>query len=169
MLDIQSIWTDAGLLSRNPSDKGSVWAGVYVGQGGNVLMTKKGHLLCNQTLPSITSHVAELYAIIRALDSVPSEWTGEVYSDNETAIGWYFQTYKVNALPALVLREMLTSRNRLFNFPKIEFAVCKSNPTQKELMYKRALDGTDMPVSIYNKMADKICKHHAEYVKLFEI
>jgi|SRR4051812_40743231 hypothetical protein len=168
MNDIAEIYPDAGLLTPNPSSKGSVWSGVFVGQSGNILMTKKGQLLCTIALPSVNYHVAELYAIIQCLEVVPDDWFGYVLTDNEVAKGWFFEDYKVNAIPTPVLNEMLKVRSRLTNFARIDSLLLKSNPTQKELMYKHSLDGRDLPVSMFNKIASRICENHKEYVILFE-
>lgn len=167
MNDIHSIYSDAGLLSPNPSTIGSVWAGVFVGRFGNILMTKQGHFLSKGT--PLPYHEAELYAVLQCLATVPKNWIGNFYCDNERAIGWLTKGYDTGAMLPEIFQEMLHIVRGMVNFGRINFILTKSNPSNSELYWGHTDDERKLHCSVFNRVADKICKEHANYVKLFEI
>jgi ribonuclease HI len=83
------LYTDGGLLSKNPSDKGGTWAWVCVDEEDNVLAKESGIVLPHHIdRERVTNNQSELTAIYRGLRSLPNGWQGQLWSDSRIALQW---------------------------------------------------------------------------------
>jgi ribonuclease HI len=80
---IMPIYADAGCIRKNPSPYGVTWCWILV-ENDELLESSSG-----VTSRLTTNNQAEFYAILKALESMPNGWSGEVYSDSQIALNWW--------------------------------------------------------------------------------
>ena len=175
--ETKAIYTDGGLLSKNPSDVGGMWAWCGVDRiDGRPLV--KGHLAggvnvhAEQTefesgvvlaTPSklITNNIVEMLAVIKALEFQPEGWSGIVYSDSEVTLGRLLHGHALRGLPANAIERF---HKALARVGEIKGVLLQGHPTKKDLLEgfgkKRGF-----PVSKWNVWVDAECNRLAEQFK----
>lgn len=87
-----SLWTDGGLLSRNPSPLGGSYCAIHVNPENKMVWTDRGILIPKHLgVEKITNNHTELTAVYRGIRRLPDGWKGEIVSDSECVLAWLQQ------------------------------------------------------------------------------
>lgn len=77
------IWTDGGVIARNPSTIGGSWAWVMVDTKNNRMVdSDSGIVVPDEKTDTIKNNFTELYATLKALEAVSPEWDGVLHTDS---------------------------------------------------------------------------------------
>jgi hypothetical protein len=153
--DVRAVYTDGGLITKNPSPIGGMWALRLVDHqdrlldGGVIYEFSAGIIK-----PGITNNTTEFIAAAKAFELLPEGWSGIWRPDSEVTIERFLGRYPGMNLPSAVKKRGLAAWGRL---GKVEIELLGGHPTKKELIAGfREKDGK--PVSIHNVWVDKACK-----------
>lgn len=144
------LFCDGGVIRLNPSPFGGTWAWTLV---SNNLMVQKGSgLLLPKMLNSetISNNVTELYAALRALEAMDSEWRGTLYTDSMVTLQRLKGRGTQDGLP-IMMKQWL--EETLAKGP-IEVELVSGHPTKLELLRGRS---RGRKVSLFNVWCDKRC------------
>lgn len=67
------LYTDGGVIKKNPSPYGGTWAFVLTDENGNVVNEMSGLLTNEQNGQAVTNNVTELYAVTRGVILLPDD------------------------------------------------------------------------------------------------
>jgi ribonuclease HI len=154
-----SIYCDGGVVGPNPSAIGGTWCWCWV-TNGKILRYASG-VVTPETIgvDGITNNVTELYAALRALESVPRDWAGTLFSDSKCTLMRLTNCRKWRGVPDwLRVRVQKRRAGR-----KYVTGLLGGHPTQAEL--KRGLGKRGHPVSEFNVFCDKECTRLARAFK----
>ena len=86
-----ALYCDGGVIGRNPSSQGGVWAWCGVDKNGTRIIEKGGFVPAPPGV-QITNNHTEQIAICLALEAMPDGWSGLVCSDSspEDVFGAFF-------------------------------------------------------------------------------
>jgi ribonuclease HI len=156
-LPIVKLYADGGLVGKNPSSIGGVWAWCAV-NSADVRVRMESGFVPPPKGGVITNNHTEQVALILALEAMPEGWSGQVCSDSKIALGRLFWGYKQRNVPLNVMRRGAAAVKRL---GQIEAILLQGHPTEKDLAVgigsKRGL-----PVSEHNVWCDKACTKQAK-------
>ena len=148
------LFTDGGVIGKNPSKIGGTWAWCLVEDGelsrfdsGIVVASCGNH---------ITNNFTELYAALNALNSVGLEWEGTLYTDSAITRHRLMKSNAFNGIP----RWMETEARNLRQTRKINVVLISGHPTKRDLIAGRKRNGK--PCSVWNVFCDKRCRKLAE-------
>lgn len=151
-MKIVEIYTDGGVIKKNPSEIGGTWAWVGVDADGRAVVERYGAVPCPPNR-KITNNHTEQIAIVKALEEMPDGWSGKVLSDSNCALGRVFKGRSEKNLPKNISERSKKAVRRL---GEIETVLLQGHPTKKDLASgigaKRGL-----PVSIHNVRCDELC------------
>ena len=151
------VFTDGGTIGKNPSRDGGSWAFVFT--YGNVLIGEASGLIRPEMcgLPTVTCNVAELWAAVEAMESLPDGWHGEILTDSSITKGRICPFKKkpsyANVPPDLKAR-LLIAKARLGKFKATLIA---GHPTDADLASGRSAENGN-PVSLWNVRCDLECQ-----------
>lgn len=160
-----AIYTDAGLLSHNPSEFGGTWAFVAVDEDDRKVFYKSGvTLTCNLKVHRVSNVVMEQIAIVRAMEAMPEGWSGMILSDCQPALirveSDYDQTHGVSRFPAaennLPKSVSRRSKRAAARLGKVRFVLVQGHPNKKDLIAGVG-SKSNLPVSKWNVWADQRC------------
>lgn len=157
MSDIVAVYCDGGVICRNPSPYGGTWAWIALDAAGEVVARDSGVI----AEPGTTNNVSEFVAAVRALESLPNDWSGKLYSDSQVTLGRLAWQWSLNGLP---LEWVARGANVLQRMGFFEPVLLQGHPTRAEL---EAGVGRrhGYPVSKWNVECDKECgRLAAEYL-----
>jgi len=160
MIEIASLYTDGGLLSRAHSKDGGTWAWRQVSPAGAVIGSARGIVIPSDLgMDTVENNLTETLAVLYGLESLPDGWAGTLYTDNKNALNRATgMSKKFGGVPDFIKDRVLAVRKRLGNFTAI---LLGGHPSKKDLANgKRAKDG--MPVSIHNVGCDRACQEMAD-------
>lgn len=149
--NVTHIYTDGGLVGRNPSSVGGSWAIVLTDINNSVALEFCGFIPATPERP-ITNNIIEQIAVTLALESMPDKWSGTLCSDSQNAIGRQFYKWAINGLPQNVIDRGHAALSRLGT---IRPELVKGHPSKRELVAGKNSRGTR--VSIHNVRADELC------------
>jgi len=87
MVEVKAVYTDGGVIGKNPSRDGGTWAFVHVGGDGRLYRLEKGIVTpADVGLPTVTNNMTELLAMLHALEALPVGWSGSVYTDSQITL-----------------------------------------------------------------------------------
>lgn len=159
---VDSVYCDGGLLGRNPCETGGMWAWCHI-SGGKMINHASGIVEPHDIkLPNVSNNIAELLAMIYALDALPNDWCGSVYTDSFVTLtrAQKPNSAKFNAVPRAIREEMIAVRKRLGS---LRFTLLAGHPSEADLKRGHKLKN-QLPVSIWNKWCDETCnKERADY------
>lgn len=159
------LYTDGGVINRNPSPIGGTWAWVLC-DDDTMVRHEAGIILPGDIgLPVITNNVAELLAVIHALEAMPPGWEGRLLTDSactmsricarqekdgkrRTRLGKLIPAWHLERLDAALLRVGV-----------FDMRLLGGHPTRSELDAGFRRDG--VPCSIHNVRCDKLCTEQA--------
>lgn len=164
MSEIISLYTDGGIIGRNPSSIGGVYAWCGVDSTNIRIIEKSGVVLATENR-KITNNHTEQMAIVLALEAMINNWSGTLYSDSRIALGRVFLGWRNNNLPNNVIER---TRNVIMKMGNIRPILLQGHPTQEDLQNgfgkKRGL-----PVSEHNVFCDEECARQKElYFKILQ-
>lgn len=129
---VVAAFTDGGVIKKNPSVIGGTWAFVLVNANNENVYEESGVVPATATR-SITNNQTEQIAIVKALEILPENWTGALFTDSKIARGRVFLGYKTENLPTNIITRTLAARNRL---GKISTVIFEGHPTKNCLQSK---------------------------------
>jgi ribonuclease HI len=167
---IVDLYTDGGVILKNPSPYGGTWAWVGVDAEGNIVREDSGFVPAPEGRVVTNNHTEQM-AIVKALEAMEAGWTGRVLSDSQLALGRVFLGWKEKNLPENLKRRTAAVLTRV---NVTETVLLKGHPTKKDLeqgyQIKRvkyyqsgpfipsvAYREERRPVSIYNVRCDELC------------
>ena len=151
------IYTDGGVIGKNPSERGGTWGFVVV-KDGKAIYELSGILRpIDISLPVVTNNMTELWAIMSALEW-SNAWTPTIYTDS--IISFYRLTKKKAkwaGIPNDIRERFVAARSR--HALPVKAVHLKGHPTKAMLASGRCPKGT--PVSKWNVRADDLCNAEA--------
>ena len=154
------LFTDGGIIGKNPSSIGGTWAyvllenGKPIGKGSGILTPED--IGCS----FVTNNVTELYALAMGVLSVPSGSSVNVYSDSQISLCRMFnRNPKMNGVPDWVEEEAIRAREHLKTLDHA-YSLLKGHPTKAQL--KAGFGKSGSFVSIWNVYCDKQCSRLAK-------
>ena len=163
--NVVKIFTDGGVIKKNPSAIGGTWAWCGVDADGNRIAERSGVVPATDNRTVSNNHTEQI-AITLALEAMPDGWSGTVCSDSMIALGRVFKGWKENNLPENISRR---SREAVARLGRIETVLLQGHPTKADLEWgigkKRGF-----PVSEQNVWCDKACGLEAKkYLESLEL
>jgi len=161
-----NLYTDGGVIQKNPSPIGGTWAWVLTGDDDQIIDQDSGVVSADENGGPVTNTQMELYAIIQGLLKVrnPSALK-HVYSDSNVSLGRVFKGWSLNNIPSGMIRLLGLAKER---YPwiqvKVQHTLLDGHPTKAQL--EAGIGKRGHPVSKWNVLCDKMCNEAgAEYVK----
>jgi ribonuclease HI len=162
-----AVYTDGGVIGRNPSTRGGTWAWIQVGvQEGQekILAEACGTITPAQAgLPAITNNYTELLAAIQALEALPEQWAGTLYTDSLITLRRIEQSLlgnkpsPLNGIPDNLRQRLVACKRRLGPY---SVRLLGGHPTKLDLARGYRADGK--PCSRYNVYCDATCQRLAK-------
>ena len=157
-MEIARVYTDGGVVGRNPSDFGGTWAFVAVNVEDEEVFSRSGfHQTEGQ--PTTNNHT-ELIAAIEALEAMPKGWAGTLVSDSEVTLGRIFNAWRMKNVPEDYVVRL---RNALSRLGKVKGMHVDGHPSKAHLAAGIGKRGN--PVSKWNVKADELCNMEVAKVK----
>lgn len=151
------LYTDGGVISKNPSPYGGTWAWVLVHEDkivaseSGILPAKDGPVTNNQT---------ELLAIIEGLQEIPLHSVAEICSDSNVSLGRVFRGSSFNNIPFWMETRLKQSIKYFSYWNQFSYTLLDGHPTKAQLASGVGRHGH--PVSKWNKLADDLCRAEAD-------
>lgn len=163
---MHELWCDGGVVGKNPSPIGGTWAFVHV-VDGQAVRRESGHITPAQCgAPAVTNNVTELLAALRAIQSVPKDWRGTLWTDSEVT---YYRLHgnDPKGVPGWLLdllREEWGSYGEKMGL--VQVRLCAGHPTKLDLIrgWQQTARGRT-PVSEWNVWCDEACGRQAKALK----
>lgn len=155
------LYTDGGVISKNPSPYGGTWAWILVrdeqivDQGSGILRPEMIDLF-----NTVTNNQSELFALIRGLSCLEAHVTLEICSDSNVSLGRVFRGSSFHNIPSWMVGELNGQRRRFLNWSKFSYTLMDGHPTKEHLALGIGKRGH--PVSIFNKMCDDLCREQSD-------
>jgi ribonuclease HI len=152
---IAELYADGGVIGKNPSPYGGTYAWRAVDETGRPIVGNVKIVTPDEMLGPVTNNQTEMLAVLNALQTVPYDWAGTLYSDSAVTLGRVFQGYKWSNFPQWVHHLYQLQRDRLENWSQIKWVQLDGHPTAEQL--KAGIGKRGNPVSIHNVWCDKAC------------
>jgi ribonuclease HI len=154
-----NIYTDGGVVARNPSEIGGTWCYRLVDEHGILIQMRSGLQRVTSEWPVATNNVMELWATLKGLRGVPSEppkvTNLHLFTDSEITAMRLRSPWRVkmNGVPEW----MVVAIRQLCNLwqYELEVSVLAGHPSKRDLEKGATCKGT--PVSWHNVECDKEC------------
>lgn len=154
------LFTDGGVISKNPSPYGGTWAWVLV-DSGKELYHDSGILYADLDIDTpITNNQMELFAILKGLSwfDDPRVFI-EICSDSMVSLGRVFKGSSMHNIPDWMCSYLEFHRRRFFNWSQFSYTLIGGHPTRTSL--KKGTNAKGQPVSRWNVLVDQLCKEEA--------
>jgi hypothetical protein len=178
METIEQIYTDAAIIEEDEPVHVGVWAFRRVGQGDLVLSERVGIVTpADLGADCINSGVAEMYAILRALEACPPGWIGRVWTDNTEALRWCCLVYQWLTMGNQATRDghvglmragvplMLWTRcyEAMAEMGSVGFSLLAGHASDADFAagFKIRRSGEALNVSPHNSACDSLCRREA--------
>jgi ribonuclease HI len=154
---MQELYCDGGVIGRNPSAEGGVWAWCRV-EGETRVAEGSGVVRPAELgVAEVTNNNTELLALLEGIEALPEgQCVVRVNSDSQIALGWVFSGWSQEKIPA-GLRERLNALRSSGRLAGLSWRLLQGHPTKADLAAgigaKRGL-----PVSPWNVWCDKTCQ-----------
>lgn len=173
MQTVRGIYTDGGVIRRNPSPIGGTWAWVAVNSLDDIVAQASGVVPAPLNIGnvytkqlesrSVSNNVMEFWAVVEALEFLPFGWSGYVYSDSLITLNRVFGNTAWTMLPPDLTKRCYRALTRMGSITPV---LVSGHPTRAELRAGYTLDGKRRPVSYRNVLCDKLCREAGEaYLK----
>lgn len=147
------VYADGGVIGKNPSPIGGTWCYIWTKEDkatdnhcdGSITAAEMG-------TPTVTNNQTELLAVVRAMENLPKNWKGTVWTDSRCTIArMRSPKSKMRGIPEWLEREVRLIQKRM---PHARYEYISGHPTQNELAAGKSHDGH--PVSRWNATCDHI-------------
>lgn len=159
------LYTDGGVISKNPSPYGGTWAWVLV-RDDQEIKRRSGILDANRHVLGfdgclVTNNQSELFAIVDGLFYLPSGCgVFEICSDSSVSLGRVFRGSSFNNIPGWMQTELIRMKRKFPNWKDVSYTLLDGHPTKAHLASGVGKRGH--PVSKWNKLCDDLCRAEAE-------
>lgn len=154
MAEIAHIFTDGGVIGRNPSDTGGVWAWVQVSRENARLGFALGAVTPAEAgLAKVSNNLTELLAAVEAMEALPAGWNGTIHTDSHCTLRRLVNDRaSMKGIPAWLQDRLKAARGRLGGF---QVRLLGGHPDDAELGRGARADGAR--VSSHNVYVDTLC------------
>jgi ribonuclease HI len=158
----KAMFTDGGVLNKNPSNLGGTWAYCYVEGGARTVEAYDYLLPWQMGAELVTNNQMELIAMVFALEAMPLDWEGRIYCDSQNTLGRCFDHWKLHNIPLWLQVRMAAAVRRIW--PRVEtgaitYELIAGHPSKAELA--RGFKDKGMAsyrVFIHNVWCDRMCR-----------
>lgn len=145
------LYTDAGVIGRNPSKHGGTWAWCLVANGERIDQNSGTITPTEAGMEVITNNFTELLAAVIGLENLPAgviccHW----FTDSNVTLLRLTTSDKFNGIPGWLANRARAVRRRV-----LSAVLLGGHPNKKELVSGVRKDG--FPVSVHNVWCDKTC------------
>jgi ribonuclease HI len=158
-----AVYSDGGVVGRNPSALGGTWAWVHTdgrgyGREESAVAEASGFVApADLGLAAVSNNATELLALTLALEAVPPGWDGAAYSDsNVTLCRFRSARSKMAGVPPALVERV---RRLQATLGPVRYYLLGGHPNRKELAAGIRADG--MSVSKFNVRCDDLCRAEA--------
>lgn len=157
-----ALFTDGGLVGRNPSRHGGTWA-YCITEGDFRIDDASGLILpADFGIPTVSSNLAELVAAVSGLEAMPDGWAGDWFTDSSVTLARLTDRgMPGNTIPKAIIERAVAAVARLGKF---RARLLGGHPTKVELRRGRRADGA--MVSRHNCFCDAACTEQANAFKM---
>ena len=161
-MKIGSVYADGGVIGSNPSEIGGTYAYRLIEENGKEVhyIDKAFVLTAHKNGGLVTNNQTEMLAVLSALEQVPDDWAGTLYSDSQVTLGRVFMGWKWANVPKFMHEKYKALRARLSRFEDIRFILLDGHPTKAQLLAGKGKRGR--PVSEHNVWCDHACTEAGE-------
>lgn len=165
-----AIYADGGICLSNPSPLAGTWAFVYVNAEGVTVKERSGLLLPSHLgRRTVSNNDTEFYAVLRGLEALPDDWSGDVYSDSQCTLLRYQRV--VSCQPptkTMVVEHYERAEVAVDRLGPLRFLHLKGHPKRADL--ERGETSKGQKVSLYQVRCDQPCTERAaEYQRFLEM
>lgn len=154
---VNRLYTDGGVIQKNPSPIGGTWAYCLVTIKGNLMYEDYDVERADRFNGKlVTNNQMELLAVIRGLQTLRRDMVVHICSDSEITLGRLFHGYAMENIPEWMLEELAQERSRLTQFKNFKYTLLSGHPTKSQLI--TGTGRNSHPVSQWNQRADSLCK-----------
>lgn len=151
-----TLYTDGGVIRRNPSIFGGTWAWVLV-DGEDSVDSGAGVITPQEmgTL-SVTNNQTELLAVVKGLGAIYDDEIVQICSDSDVTLGRLFRNSPFVNIPKWMVKKLEQEKRRLQNFSKFTYTLMDGHPTQEQLRTGKGKNGN--VTSEWNVRCDQKCQ-----------
>lgn len=155
------LYTDGGVILKNPSPIGGTFAWVIV-INDKVVDSEVGVITPIEMMTDlVTNNQTELLAAIHGLHNIAGmEKDVIVHSDSSTTIGRVFKKFPFNNIPDWMVMLLKREQKRLEHFRTFRYVQLDGHPTKQQLAQGFGKRGN--PVSKWNVLCDQMCNDAAQ-------
>lgn len=156
------LYTDGGVISKNPSPYGGTWAWVLV-RDDKEIIRKSGYIIQTERyFPSgvVTNNQTELFAIIQGLHVLMDDDVVEICSDSNVSLGRVFRGSSFNNIPTWMMGALSIQQMRLSRWNEFSYTLIGGHPQKASL--KKGTNAKGQPVSKWNVLCDQMCHDEAD-------
>jgi len=161
-MKIVSVYADGGVIGSNPSAIGGTYAYRLIEEDEecNHYIDGAFVLTARENGGPVTNNQTEMMAVLSALELVPDDWAGSLYSDSQVTLGRVFMGWKWANVPQFMHAKYKDLRARLTRFEDIKWFLLDGHPTKAQLQAGKGKRGG--PVSEHNVWCDQACTEAGE-------
>lgn len=151
-----AVYTDGGVLYSRTSPAGS-FAWIAVDEDGAELFREWGVLVANDAMPGVTNNMTEFFAMLRALEAMPSGWVGRACTDSMNTVGRFGMGWKLRGIPNWWVMRLATLKKRLGK--TVTYVPHKGHPSATEVKNGEGYGSGQQlfPVSKHQVECDRLC------------
>jgi len=160
------LYTDGGVIQKNPSLYGGTWAYVLVKNDDETIVKMDSGVVTRAEMGTpVTNNQMEYLAVIRGLLAVPTpQYLKEIRSDSNVTLGRFFKQWSVTNIPKWMIEERKLAlkyydKQAWSNSLTMKYTLLAGHPTEEQLRTGIGKNGN--PVSKWNVLADKLCNDEA--------
>lgn len=163
--EIVEVYSDGATIGANPSLLGGVWAYCLVNAQGERVTGKAGILRPEDVGGgAVTNNQSELYALVRAILALPSDFDGTLFSDSQISLGRIQQGWALGGIPPMLVTLLREAKAHLALLNGVRYQLLKGHPNRYELAAGVAKNG--LPVSEWNVACDEQCRRLGDAYRL---
>jgi ribonuclease HI len=152
------LYTDGGVIGKNPSLDGGTWA-YRILKDGDVYLEQSGILTPKDICyPVVTNNLTELASMLFGFSNIRNDWVVTVYTDSQITLGRVSLGWRWRNVPKWMKECYEMERERLLHFNEFKFVLVKAHPT-KQMLNAGMYNG--LPVSQHNVWCDRACVKQA--------
>jgi ribonuclease HI len=156
MTSLTALYTDGGVIGRNPSAHGGTWAYCLIDAHQQRIVTHSGVITPAEAgVPAVTNNLTALRALVAGLEAAPRDVAGVVASDSWVSLQRVFHAAALRHVPVW-LRTRLQTIQRSGRLARMTAVLLDGHPTRAQLAAGRGARGR--PVSPHNVWCDAQCR-----------